>query len=266
MVRDGRSNGGEASNWPTSSPDGPPPHPGCFGELWRNDDARMYRVAMSVLEGKHSWLERDDRDLIEGAATGMWHEPIASFPSQRWRFRALLARDTPWDTQVTRPSDGIHRRTRPEERSIWVRHGHNAVTLTRHGWRSRASIRARGHSRGRAKAARSGLGIRFSCGERHRPFLPGRPFRLRPGHRLLHSLKAEDRMRYREPVPIARPQGWYMLYAWLPREGKGGTVGSPPKRSNPCSERISPETGRCPGKRRATPRVVLVSSGDELRE
>ena len=33
---------------------------GFFRELWRNDDGRMYRVAMSVLEGKHSWLERDD--------------------------------------------------------------------------------------------------------------------------------------------------------------------------------------------------------------
>ncbi|MEW6719829.1 MAG: acyl-CoA dehydrogenase family protein [Thermodesulfobacteriota bacterium] len=30
---------------------------GCFRELWRNDDARTYRVAMNVLEGRHSWLE-----------------------------------------------------------------------------------------------------------------------------------------------------------------------------------------------------------------
>lgn len=30
---------------------------GCFRELWRNDDGRTYRVAMDVLDGRHSWLE-----------------------------------------------------------------------------------------------------------------------------------------------------------------------------------------------------------------
>ncbi|MBE0602740.1 MAG: class I SAM-dependent methyltransferase, partial [Deltaproteobacteria bacterium] len=42
----------------------------------------------------------------------------------------------------------------------------------------------------------------------------------------LHSLKAEDRMRYAANLSrLLRPQAWYMLYAWLPREGKGGAVG-----------------------------------------
>jgi hypothetical protein len=29
-----------------------------FHDLWFNDDARKYRVALRVLEGKHAWLER----------------------------------------------------------------------------------------------------------------------------------------------------------------------------------------------------------------
>ncbi len=32
---------------------------GVFLELWRNDDRKMYRVAMDVLDGRHSWMETD---------------------------------------------------------------------------------------------------------------------------------------------------------------------------------------------------------------
>ena len=60
MARDGRPNGAEAveladlfCRMARRRVDA------CFRELWCNDDARMYRVAMNVLEGRHSWLERD---------------------------------------------------------------------------------------------------------------------------------------------------------------------------------------------------------------
>lgn len=36
-----------------------------FTELWLNDDARKYRVAQRVLEGKHSWLETNTMPLPE---------------------------------------------------------------------------------------------------------------------------------------------------------------------------------------------------------
>ncbi len=38
---------------------------GALRDLWRNDDGRMYRVAMDVLDGRHSWLEQE-----ESPATG----------------------------------------------------------------------------------------------------------------------------------------------------------------------------------------------------
>ena len=61
MVRDGRRNGGEAVELADLFCRMARRRiQGCFRELWRNDDGRMYRVAMNVLDGKHSWLERDD--------------------------------------------------------------------------------------------------------------------------------------------------------------------------------------------------------------
>jgi alkylation response protein AidB-like acyl-CoA dehydrogenase len=34
-----------------------------FGELWDNDDVRLYRGAVDVLEGRHEWLERGTMGL-----------------------------------------------------------------------------------------------------------------------------------------------------------------------------------------------------------
>jgi hypothetical protein len=42
-------------------------------DLWANDDARKYRVALRILEGRHLWMEAD--------VAGMMHRPPAAAPA-----------------------------------------------------------------------------------------------------------------------------------------------------------------------------------------
>jgi hypothetical protein len=38
-----------------------------FHDLWRNDDVRKYGVCRGVLDGKHTWLERDMAEAVLAA-------------------------------------------------------------------------------------------------------------------------------------------------------------------------------------------------------
>jgi len=48
-----------------------------FGELWDNDDVRLYRGAVDVLEGRHEWLERGILGLQDGPAPARRQEAEA---------------------------------------------------------------------------------------------------------------------------------------------------------------------------------------------
>jgi SAM-dependent methyltransferase len=102
--------------------------------------------------------------------------------------------------------------------------GTNAVTLARSGWRvTGVDFIPEAILAARAKAARSGFAIDFLLASVTDLSALSGPFDYALDIGCLHALKAEDRMRYAGNLcRLLRPQGWYMLYAWLPgRRGAG---------------------------------------------
>ena len=160
----------------------------------------------------------------------MWHERIISFLPNHWKFRwRYWLRQTPWDTQVTPPEvmEFIARTPPGKALDLGCGTGTNAVTLARAGWRvTGVDFIPEAILAARAKAARSGIAIDFLVGSvADLSALPG-PFDYGLDIGCLHSLKSEDRKRYAGNLSrLLRPQAWYMLYAWLPRQRKCGGAG-----------------------------------------
>lgn len=160
----------------------------------------------------------------------MWHERIGSFLPNHWKFRwRYWCRQTPWDTQVTPPEvmDFIARTPPGNALDLGCGTGTNAVTLARHGWRvTGVDFIPEAILAARAKAARSGFAIDFLVESVTDLSALSGPFDYALDIGCLHALKAEDRMRYAGNLSrLLRPQSWYMLYAWLPRQREGGGAG-----------------------------------------
>jgi hypothetical protein len=49
-------------------------------DLWANDDARKYRVAMRVLQGRHAWLEQGIMDLPPKHHAAVGETPAEATP------------------------------------------------------------------------------------------------------------------------------------------------------------------------------------------
>jgi 2-polyprenyl-3-methyl-5-hydroxy-6-metoxy-1,4-benzoquinol methylase len=160
----------------------------------------------------------------------MWHEWIGSFLPNRWKFRwRYLFRQTPWDTQVTPPEvmDFIARTPPGKALDLGCGTGTNAVTLAGAGWRvTGVDFIPEAILTARAKAARSGFAIEFLVASVTDLSAVSGPFDYALDIGCLHALKAEDRMRYAVNLSrLLRPQAWYMLYAWLPRQRNGRGAG-----------------------------------------
>jgi SAM-dependent methyltransferase len=105
--------------------------------------------------------------------------------------------------------------------------GTNAITLARHGWRvTGVDFIPKAIFAARAKAARSGVTIDFLVASVADLSALSGPFDYVLDIGCLHTLKAEDRMRYAMSLSrLLRSRAWYMLYAWLPRPWEGEAVG-----------------------------------------
>lgn len=160
----------------------------------------------------------------------MWHEWIGSFLPGRWKFRwRYRLRQTPWDTQVTPPEvmDFIARTPPGKALDLGCGTGTNAVTLAEAGWRvTGVDFIPEAILAARSKAARSGFAIDFLVASVTDLSAVSGPFDYVLDIGCLHALKAEDRMRYAGNLSrLLRPQAWYMLYAWLPRQRSGRGAG-----------------------------------------
>ena len=160
----------------------------------------------------------------------MWHERIASFLPNRWKFQwRYWRRQTPWDTQITPPEvmEFIHRTPPGKALDLGCGTGTNAITLARHGWRvTGVDFIPKAVFTARAKAARSGLAIDFLVASVTDLSALSGPFDYVLDIGCLHALNADDRLRYVVNLSrLLRPQAWYMLYAWLPRPSEGVVVG-----------------------------------------
>lgn len=152
----------------------------------------------------------------------VWRDFIDSFVPSRWKFIWRYRRGrTPWDTLVTPPEVMEFIATTPPGKALDLGcgTGTNAITLARHGWEATGVDFAPEAVRtARQKAAEAGLKIDFhSADVTDLSILEGTyDYVLDIG--CLFTLAEKDRSRYAEELArLLRPNGWYMLYAWLPR-------------------------------------------------
>ncbi len=150
--------------------------------------------------------------------------------SARWKFRwRYWLGKTPWDTGITPPEvrEFLSRAAPGRALDLGCGTGTNAITLARRGWRATGvdfapeAIRA-----ARRKAARAGLRIEFHAADVTDLSMLGDAYDFALDIGCLSSLPETGRVRYAgELARLLKPQGTFMLYAWLPREWKGGRAG-----------------------------------------
>ena len=140
-----------------------------------------------------------------------------------WRGR------TPWDTNITPPEVMEFMAGTPPGRALDLGcgTGTNAITLTRHGWQvTGVDFVPTAIRRARRKAAAAGLKIDFHCADVTRLGMLAGPYDYVLDIGCLFTLKEGGRMKYADELArLLRPEGRYMLYAWLPRPWKGRTAG-----------------------------------------
>ena len=160
----------------------------------------------------------------------MWHRVIGLFIPNRWRFEwRYWRRQTPWDTQVTPPEvmEFIANTSPGKALDLGCGTGTNAITLTRHGWQvTGVDFAPKAIRQARRKAAADGLEIEFHVADVADLRILTGPYDYVLDIGCLFTLKENDRIRYaNELARLLRPEGDYMLYAWLPRPWKGRVWG-----------------------------------------
>jgi 2-polyprenyl-3-methyl-5-hydroxy-6-metoxy-1,4-benzoquinol methylase len=105
--------------------------------------------------------------------------------------------------------------------------GTNAITLAQHGWRTTGvDFVPEAIGAARRKAAEAGVTIDFHAADVTDLHVLSEAYDFVLDIGCLFTLPAKDRGRYAvELARLLRPDGWFMLYAWLPRPWKGGTAG-----------------------------------------
>ncbi len=151
-------------------------------------------------------------------------------PFRRWKFEWRYWRgSTPWDTNVTPPEVvEFLARTHPGRAlDLGCGTGTNAIALVRHGWQATGvDFAPKAIRTARRKAAAAGLAIDFHCADVSDLQILDGPYDYALDIGCLFTLHINQRPGYaRELARLLRPQGDYMLYAWLPRTWKGGLRG-----------------------------------------
>lgn len=140
----------------------------------------------------------------------------------QWRY---FRRQTPWDTDTTPPEVIEFIKKTPPGRALDLGcgTGTNAITLASHGWEVtgvdfvKKAIRA-----ARQKAAKAGCNIDFHVADVTDLSMLSDVYDYALDIGCMFTLSRDDQMKYAETLAgLLRPEGWYMLYAWLPRLRKG---------------------------------------------
>jgi 2-polyprenyl-3-methyl-5-hydroxy-6-metoxy-1,4-benzoquinol methylase len=160
----------------------------------------------------------------------MWHCVIGSLIPNRWRFEWRYWRgQTPWDTRITPPEvmEFIAGNSPGKALDLGCGTGTNAIMLARHGWQvTGVDFSSKATRQARRKSASEGLEIEFHAADVTDLGMLTGPYDYVLDIGCLFTLKGNDRIKYaRELARLLRPQGDYMLYAWLPRPWKGGLWG-----------------------------------------
>jgi 2-polyprenyl-3-methyl-5-hydroxy-6-metoxy-1,4-benzoquinol methylase len=160
----------------------------------------------------------------------MWNALLRPLNPSRWRFQWSYWRgQTPWDTQITPPEvmEFIAQVTPGRALDLGCGTGTNAITLARHGWQvTGVDFAPRAIRAARRKTAGAGLKIDFHTADVSDLSMLSGGYNYVLDIGCLFTLEEKERVRYASALGgLLRPQGWYMLYAWLPRSWKGGVWG-----------------------------------------
>jgi 2-polyprenyl-3-methyl-5-hydroxy-6-metoxy-1,4-benzoquinol methylase len=152
------------------------------------------------------------------------------FRRKWWKFVWQYYRgQTPWDTNITPPEvmEFINRTEPGRALDVGCGTGTNAITLARHGWQTTGiDFIPRAIGKARRKAAAAGLSIDFHVADVTDLQFLNQPYDYILDIGCLFGLKITRRPFYAESVfRLLRKEGWYMLYAWMPRTFKGQTTG-----------------------------------------
>jgi 2-polyprenyl-3-methyl-5-hydroxy-6-metoxy-1,4-benzoquinol methylase len=160
----------------------------------------------------------------------MWKRWIGGLVPNRLYFLWRYWRGhTPWDTNITPPEvmEFIAGSAPGKALDLGCGTGTNAITLARHGWQvTGVDFVPKAIHKARRKAAAAGLEIDLHVADVADLGMLAGTYDYVLDIGCLFTLKENDRIRYAsELARLLRPQGMYMLYAWLPRPWKGRTRG-----------------------------------------
>jgi 2-polyprenyl-3-methyl-5-hydroxy-6-metoxy-1,4-benzoquinol methylase len=155
---------------------------------------------------------------------------LRSLNPSRWKFEWRYWRGkTPWDTHITPPEvmEFIAGTPPGKALDLGCGTGTNAITLARHGWQvTGVDFAPKAIRQARRKAEAASFKIDFHCADVTDLGMLSGPYDYVLDIGCLFTLKENDRIRYAgELAKLLRPQGDYMLYAWLPRPWKGRVWG-----------------------------------------
>jgi 2-polyprenyl-3-methyl-5-hydroxy-6-metoxy-1,4-benzoquinol methylase len=148
----------------------------------------------------------------------------------QWRY---FRGQTPWDTNITPPEvmEFISKTPPGRALDLGCGTGTNAVTLALKGWQVTGvdfvgkAIRA-----ARRKSEKSGLAIDFHEADVSDLSMLTGPYDYALDIGCLFTLTEENRGRCaRHLARLVKPDGMFMLYAWLPRPWQGKTWGISPE-------------------------------------
>ncbi len=152
------------------------------------------------------------------------------FNRKRWKFvRQYRRGQTPWDTNITPPEVMEFIKDRPPGKALDLGcgTGTNAITLARHGWQvTGVDFVTKAIHIARKKAKTEGLSIDFRVADVTDLSFLKETYDYILDIGCLFTLKEKDRKAYSESIfRLLGHEGWYMLYAWMPRTFNGRTTG-----------------------------------------
>ncbi len=160
----------------------------------------------------------------------MWRGLLESLRRGRWGFQWRYWRGkTPWDTHMTPPEvmEFIANTPAGKALDLGCGTGTNAITLARHGWEvTGVDFAPKAIRIARRKFEAAGLPVELMQADVTDLSVLTGPYDYVLDIGCLSGLGPPKRVPYGEELArLARSQGWYMLYAWLPRWWQGGIWG-----------------------------------------
>ncbi len=144
----------------------------------------------------------------------------------QWRY---WRGQTPWDTEITPPEvmEFIANHPPGKALDLGCGTGTNAITLARHGWQvTGVDFAPRAIEMARRKAAAARMDITFLVADVSDLSRLRETYDFALDIGCLFVLGKKERLSYAKGLArLVSPQGWYMLYAWLPRPWQGGLLG-----------------------------------------